>query len=292
MRSHESIDHQPMQALPRRATAALMAAMALAAVAGLVAWGPVGLVPHMHSFADDGLWLGVPNGMTVLTHVPLIPIGLWGIWRVTRLPPGEPLRWIWGWFFCCQMLATLGGMLYHLRPGDLTFIWDQLPKSAACSLFALAFLAERIDGRFGLATAIGYALGATLLGGVWWWQTLQRDGLGDLRPLLWLELLPVLLVATGAWTLSGHLLSRQDWLRSQVSFVIAQGVDWLDKPIAEWTHHVIGGHSMRHLALAACVGWVAYRLGARQLATGGAIPSREPDDAAIPAATESAEIAL
>jgi hypothetical protein len=248
-------------ALSRRATVALMLAMALAAIVGLVAWGPVGLVPHMHHFVDEGPWLGVPNGINVLSHVPLIPIGLWGIWRVSRLPSNEPLRWIWGCFFLCQMLATLGGMYYHRAPGDAAFIWDQVPKSAACSLFAFAFLAERIDRRFGNPIAIATALSASLLGGIWWLYSLHHDGLGDLRPLIWLEMLPVLLVATGAWTLSGHLLSRQDWMRSQISFVVAQTVDWTDGAVFDLTHQTIGGHSMRHLALAACVGWVAYRLG-------------------------------
>lgn len=254
-------------ALSRRAMVALMLAMALAAVVGLVAWGPVGLVPHMHHFADEGWWLGVNNGTNVLSHLPLVPIGIWGLWRVSRLPLHEPLRWIWGWFFVCQMLATLGGMFYHLAPGDAAFIWDQVPKSAACSLFAFAFLAERIDRRCGNAAAIALALIAALLAGIWWLYSLHHDGVGDLRPLIWLEMLPVLLVATGAWTLSGHLLSRQDWMRSQISFAVAQTVDWADREVFEWTHQVIGGHSVRHLALAACVGWVAYRLGQETAST-------------------------
>jgi hypothetical protein len=258
---HDQVDPAVSSALSRRATVALMLAMALAAVVGLVAWGPVGLVPHMHHFVDEGTWLGVPNGLNVLSHVPLIPIGLWGIWRVSRLPSNERLRWIWGWFFLCQMLATLGGMFYHLAPGDSAFIWDQVPKSAACSLFAFAFLAERIDRRFGESPAIAAALIASLLGGIWWLYSLHHEGVGDLRPLIWLEMLPVLLVATGAWTLRGHLLSRQDWMRSQISFAVAQTVDWTDGTVFELTHHAIGGHSVRHLALAACVGWVAYRLG-------------------------------
>ncbi|MGH6645850.1 hypothetical protein [Aquabacterium sp.] len=258
---HVHVDPAVSSALSRRATVALMLAMALAAVVGLVAWGPVGLVPHMHHFVDEGTWMGVPNGINVLSHVPLIPIGLWGIWRVSRLPSNERLRWIWAWFFLCQMLATLGGMFYHLAPSDSAFIWDQVPKSAACSLFAFAFLAERIDRRFGESPAIATALIASLLGGIWWLYSLHHDGVGDLRPLIWLEMLPVLLVATGAWTLSGHLLSRQDWMRSQISFVVAQTVDWTDGAVFDLTHHAIGGHSVRHLALAACVGWVAYRLG-------------------------------
>jgi hypothetical protein len=260
----------PSSVLSRRATVALMFAMVLAGAAGLVAWGPVGLVPHMHHFADTRMVWGTPNGGLVWSHLPLLPIGAWGLWRVSRLPSDEPLRGVWATFFCCQMMATVGGMVYHWQPNDLTFVGDQLPRSAACSLFAAAFLAERIDRRFGGQMAISVALLATCMGGLWWLGTLNAWGVGDLRPLLLLELSPIAMVATGAWTLRGHLLTRQDWMRSQLSFVVAQTIDWADAPIFEWTGHVVSGHALRHVALATCVGWVAYRLGyqskkARQL---------------------------
>ena len=247
--------------LTRRATVTLMLAMALAAMVGLIAWGPVVLVSHMHHFADQRTWRSMPNALNVCSHLPLIPIGLWGLWRVSCLAAAEPLRGIWFWFFVCQLLATLGGMVYHLAPGDVTFIWDQVPKSAASTLFALAFLAERVDRRLGHANAIASGLIASLLGGIWWLYTLGLSGVGDLRPLMWLEMLPVLLVAAGAWTLNGHLLTRSDWMRSQLSFVLAQALDWGDRWLFVASGQVISGHSLRHLALAACCGWVAYRLG-------------------------------
>src|SRR5690606_18841412 len=130
--------------LTRRATVALMLAMAVAATAGLLAWGPVGVSAGTHQFADARALWGVPYGGNVWSHLPLLPIGVWGLWRVSRLPATEPLRWVWACFFCCQMLATVGGMIYHWRPHDASFVWDHVPRSAACALFSAAFLAERI----------------------------------------------------------------------------------------------------------------------------------------------------
>lgn len=246
-------------ALSRRAVVALLAAMAAATAMGMLAWGPVGLSVHMHEYADGRTIFGIPNAVNVLTHVPLLPLGLWGFWRVARMPEHDDLRAVWGLFFVCQMLATLGGMAYHVIPTDVMFVWDQMPKSAACALMSCAFLAERVDARWGGPLALTVALVVSVLGGAWWVASLKLYGLGDLRPLLWLEFMPTLLVATGAWSLAGRLLTRQDWMRSLISFVVAQSVDWADKPIylmGGW----ISGHSIRHLALAACVGWIAYRL--------------------------------
>ena len=258
-------------ALSRKAIATLMLAMALAGMVCLMAWGPVVLVSHMHQFADQRNWLGAPNGVNVWSHLPLIPVGLWGIWRVSQLPSGETLRWIWAGFFICQLAATLGGMIYHWVPTDATFMWDQVPKSAASTLFALAFLAERVDRRFGAMPAIAVGLAASGLGGLWWLYTLGLGQVGDLRPLMWLELLPVVLVATGAWTLHGHLLSRHDWMRSQISFALAQILDWGDRAVYLASGQMVSGHALRHVALAACCGWVAYRLGGQ---TDAELPTR------------------
>jgi hypothetical protein len=251
----------PSSALSRRAALALMFAAALAGVAGLMAWGPVVLRPQMHQLADARVLWGVPSGLNIWTHLPLLPVGLWGLWRVSHLSRQEPLRLVWACFFIWQMLATVGGMVYHWRPDDQSFIWDQVPRSAACALFSVAFLAERIDRRAGLRGGVLLALLSVLLAGLWWVFTLQQWGAGDLRPLIWLEYSPVGLLAAGAWTLQGHLLSRRDWQRSLLSFGVAQAVDWADRPIFEASHQMVSGHALRHLALAACVGWVAWRLG-------------------------------
>lgn len=261
----------PAVVLGRRSSVALLAAMAVASLLGLLVWGPVGLSTHTHAYADERTLFGVPHAMNVWTHMPLLPLGLWGLWRVRALPAGESLRLVWALFFLCQMLATIGGMAYHWAPHDTLFVWDQMPKSAACALMSCAFLAERVDERWGAPPAVFGALLLSAAGGLWCWATLSLQGEGDLRPLLWLEFMPTALVATGAWNLSGRLLTRGDWMRSLFSFVFAQTVDWADRGIyvaSGW----ISGHSIRHLALAACVAWIAYRLGA-------GLPRRREDGA-------------
>lgn len=246
--------------LPRRAVEALLLAMAVATLLGLLAWGPVGLSSRMHHYADERTIWGVPQAMNVWTHLPLIPLGLWGLWRVRHLAGYDELRRVWSLFFVCQILATIGGMFYHWAPSDHMFVWDQMPKSAACSLMACAFLAERMDPRWGSVPTVLIALGLNVVGGIWWLVSPLWFGLGDLRPLIWLEFMPTLLVAAGAWSVPGRLLTREDWMRSLASFVVAQTVDWADGPIFSALGG-LSGHSIRHLSLAVCVGWIAYRLG-------------------------------
>lgn len=265
--------------LNRRSSLAMLLALVAASLMGLLAWGPVELSHHTHVFADQRAWLGIPNASNVLSHLPLIPLGLWGLHRVSQLQPGESLRAVWALFFSCQILATFGGMIYHWAPSDAVYVWEALPRSAACTFMACAFLAECVDRRWGSPAALLVAFGACVLSGLWWLATYRLSGTGDLRPLLWLEYMPTLLVATGAWNLSGHLLTRQDWQRSLISFVVAQTVDAADGQILTalgW----VGGHAIRHLALAACVAWLAYRLGSNLRREAALAAARQRADAA------------
>jgi hypothetical protein len=86
-------------------------------------------------------------------------------------------------------------------------------------------------------------------------------------------------------------LTRADWLRSQISFAVAQTVDWGDKAIFEGTGQVISGHAVRHLALAACVGWVAYRLGAPGRQLQAELEAARRHEAAMKAASMAASMA-
>jgi hypothetical protein len=264
---------QPAQ-LKRRSSLVMLFALVAASLMGFIAWGPVELTPRSHWFADQRTLFGISNAINVLSHVPLIPLGIWGLWRVAQLPQGEPLRMVWALFFASQMLATVGGMAYHLAPSDHLYVWEQLPKSAACTFMACAFLAEWIDLRWAGVLAMSGAVLANITGAVWWVATLHWFGAGDLRPLLWLEFMPTMLVATGAWNLAGRVLGRQDWQRSLISFVVAQFVDWADPKIFSALGY-FSGHSVRHLALASCVAWLAYRLG-RNLKYDAATTRRSP----------------
>ncbi|MEY2837755.1 MAG: hypothetical protein RJB60_54, partial [Pseudomonadota bacterium] len=64
-----------------------------------------------------------------------------------------------------------------------------------------------------------------------------------------------------------------------------------DKAIFDATGHVISGHAVRHLALAACVGWVAYRLGAPGRQLQAELEAARKQEAAMRAVSMAASMA-
>ena len=244
--------------LSQRCTVVLLAALGLATLAGLLAYGPITLATDAHRLADQRHWLGLPNAADVLSHLPVALAGAWGAWRIRQLAAPDPLRRPWRWFFLATVVAGLLGAWHHVAPADASFVLSQVARSAACALLLLVFLAERVDDRWGGFHPVAGMVIAALLGGLWWAWTSWSDGQGDLRPLLWLGLLPLLLALAGLWSLPGSRVSGHDWLIALLAFAAAHALQAIDAPVMRATGFV-SGHTLHHLALAGCIGWLAYR---------------------------------
>lgn len=244
--------------LSRRCTVVLLAALVLATLAGLLAYGPITLSDGVHALADQRAWLGLPNAADVLSHLPVAIAGAWGAWRIRQLTAPALLRRPWWCFFLATLVAGLLGAWHHVEPNDASFVLSQVARSAACALLLLVFLAERVDARWGDTAPVAGMFAAALFGGLWWAWTNWSDGQGDLRALLWLGLLPLLVALAGAWSLPGSRVGGHDWLIALLAFAVAHALQAVDAPVMRLTG-VVSGHTLHHLALAGCIGWLAYR---------------------------------
>lgn len=164
----------------------------------------------------------------------------------------------WMWFFLAAIPAGLMGSFYHWAPDDTRFVLSQMSRSFASALLLCVFLAERVDRRWGSIPALLGWLAATLLGGAWWAMTHSMQGSGDLRPLLWIGLSPLLLVPAGIWRLPGSRISGANWLVVLVLFAGAHALQWADTPVMQALEGLASGHALHHVALAGCIGWLAY----------------------------------
>lgn len=248
--------------LTRRCTVALLAALALSTLAGLLAYGPVTLSAHAHEFADQRPLWGLPSALDLLSHLPVIAAGLWGWRRIQALPASlpPPCRRAWATFFLAAAATGLAGAVYHWAPDDARFVLSQTTRSAACGLLVLVLLSERVDLRWGSRAAVVAMLAVAGAGALWWALTQWLDSEGDLRPLLWVGLLPLLLTLAGAWQLPGSRVPGRDWLAALLAFAAAHLLQLGDHAVMTWTGW-ISGHTLHHLALAGCVAWLAYCVG-------------------------------
>jgi hypothetical protein len=247
-----------LQALRRRSALMLFAAMAVALAAGLLAWGPVVLSPGVLLHADTRTPGSIANVMTTLAGVVALSAGLWGWGAMQRSRWARDVQRPWSYFFASASLSGLISCLHSLTAGNAAIVIAHALAASSFSLVLLAFLAERVDARFGSRpVCIGAIIAASLAAGTWWLDA-SAQGAGDLRALLLLEILPLLLIPAGALDLRGRYTTAFDWVLMLCLYAITRVCDMADGPMLEWTGW-IGGHTLTQLGTAAIAVWIALR---------------------------------
>jgi hypothetical protein len=199
--------------------------------------------------------LGVPNLINALSCLPMAWVAAWGAiglhravtWPVAlRRPASGFMGLSLGW-----ALLAAG---HHLAPSRAGALAIHVLVAASCALLLLTFLAERHGLRFGSRRACALAVGAAVAAGLSWWGT----G-GDARGLVWLQALPVLLVATGVFAQQGLFTRQVDWTAMLAMYVIARVADLVDGAVLHALGGLLSGHAVMHLAGAAVAGVMARR---------------------------------
>ena len=230
----------------------LGAILALALLAGL---GPhLTQAPHIHDYADQRAWLGLPCALDVLSNVPFALFGLWGLRVLGRVPVAAldaTQRALAVLFFAGLVLTALASGWYHGHADDSGLFVDRLGMSFAfAGLLGLA-VASRMTARAGHGLAPVVLLWGMLGAWVCWrsgnllpWAVLQGAGL------------VLLLVLSVRQPRSGGLAVR--WWLIILVYAVAKLCELADHVIFETTAQLISGHSLKHL-VAAFAAWPVIR---------------------------------
>jgi hypothetical protein len=226
----------------------LILALALAAVVGVLRLPPIAQDLDYHLFADQEAWLGLPNFWNVVSNLPFLVVGAFGLWRApvavdAVLAPGYRL------FCACVLLVALGSAVYHYAPGTQTLIWDRLPMAGAFMALFVCVLTDAVSRQ---AHRLLWPLVLTGLASVGYWYWTEQQGRGDLRfyalvQFLPLVLLPLILLLFGTRQLRAGLL----WL-TLLLYLAAKATEHYDGEI--YTRlGVISGHSLKHVIAALAI---------------------------------------
>jgi hypothetical protein len=239
--------------------------VAIASGAGLALCfvDPIAQDPGYHRFADGRAFAGVPNFGNVLSNLPFLILGALGAARLSSAtPPGmEPrLRSVYLTFFAGSALVGVGSAYYHWAPGNETLAWDRAPMTVAFMAFCALVIGEHVRAELGRALLVPLlALG--LLSVLWWWWSEAR-GAGDLRLYALVQFLPLLLLPLVVWLYPARLRPVRYFGYVFASYVVAKLFEIYDAPLLELIG--VSGHSLKHLAAAAGVLFVALALERRR----------------------------
>lgn len=205
-----------------------------------------------HQFADDRTFLGIKNTWNVVSNLPFLAIGLWGLafmassrgrqigtWYVH---PAE--RWPYFVFFLGLALTGVGSAYYHWTPNNDTLLWDRLPLAVAFMALFAAVIGERINLRAGI-----WLLGPLVLAGagsVIYWQWSETQGHGDLRPYFFVQFFPLIALPLIFLLFPAKYTRTQDLIAALGLYVLAKALEALDTQIYS-AGAIVSGHTLKHL---------------------------------------------
>ena len=248
----------------------LLAGLTFAFSAAVFLQAPIPQNPAYHQFADQRALLGIPHCLNVVSNLPFLLVGLWGLrvlFRLARTPgqqaflgPSDALAY--QVLFLSVALVGLGSAWYHLDPRNGTLLWDRLPLSAAFMAFLAAVLAERVDrraGLIGLPPLVAFGLFSVL-----YWYFTEQVGAGDLRYYIVAQAYPVLFAPLMVRLLPSPYTRGSDFYVAALLYVLAKGAEVLDHEVyaaGGW----ISGHTWKHLLGALGAWWVLRMVRRRRL---------------------------
>src|SRR5688572_25139004 len=106
---------------------------------GLVFAPPIPQPQSYHQFADQRTLFGVPHFWNVVSNLPFILVGTWGLFRGRDVSPRM--------FFLGVSLTGFTSSYYHWDPNDFGLFWDRLPMSIAFMAVLAIVIEERVDAR-------------------------------------------------------------------------------------------------------------------------------------------------
>ncbi len=235
--------------MPKSAKYLLLLAMILVPVFLLLAIPPFAQPLWYHDFADQRYIFNVPHFYNVVSNIPFVFVGLWGLWYLVRCRPDDKFagsmdRWLYGVFFAAVMLTGVGSAYYHANPNNERLLWDRLPLAVAfMALFAL-ILAERVCYPAGIALFV--PLGLLGAGSVIYWHLTEEWERGDLRPYLLVQLYPLIVIPLVLVLFPPRFTLTQDLYAALICYLLAKALELLDRQIYS-QGQIISGHTLKHL---------------------------------------------
>jgi hypothetical protein len=127
----------------------------------IAAFGPAVQQPALyHAFADQRALLGIPHALDVLSNLPFLLLGLFGMSRLRHV---ADVRWKGLYLLLCLglLLTFLGSSAYHLAPADAGLLYDRLGMLVLFAAILGLAAADRLGFSAARMTVLGVALGGS-----------------------------------------------------------------------------------------------------------------------------------
>lgn len=210
---------------------------------------PIAQDNSYHNFADKNEYFSIPNFFDVLSNLAFIVVGFSGLYhlfgkncrvfQIDRLP--------YCLFFISVTLVGFGSAYYHLWPDNTTLVWDRLPMTLAFMALFTFVISEFISKT--LALKLFYPLLILGLCSVLYWTWSESNGVGDLRPYILVQFLPMLMIPIILLRFKSAYTNSEGYWYLLTAYIVAKVFEYFDKEVFDLLGF-ISGHSLKHLVAA------------------------------------------
>jgi hypothetical protein len=216
--------------------------------------------PAYHLFADTRTILAINNFWNVMSNLPFLLVGLWGLAFIgrhgtTTCLHGSQSAYLV--FFSGILLTAFGSGYYHLAPANEPLVWDRLPMTIGFAGLFSIIIGEVISGRAARRLLIPLLLAG--YASVEYWAFTESRGAGDLRPYAVMQFLPMLLIPIILLTRKPAIGATKYYWIMLLFYLAAKVFEQLDAVVYA-AGALLSGHSIKHLFAALTPATVLYAL--------------------------------
>ena len=230
----------------------LIVGVCISALVALILTPKIRLGAGYHDFADTRIVFGLPHALDVLSNVPFIVVGMWGLlWllgdtsRLSFLDMRE--RTPYFVFFAGVALTGTGSFCYHLSPSNSRLPWDLIPMACCFETLVVALFMERVNVRIGLICLVPLLLLGVASVAEWYWS--EARGLGDYKFYLFVQFFSPVVVALILVLFPSPYSGTRYLAAAFALFVAAKLFESLDRAIYS-LGEIVSGHSLKHVTAA------------------------------------------
>ncbi len=209
---------------------------------------PIPQDPAYHLFADTRSFMSIPNALDILSNLPFMLVGGYGLWICRSCHAGAA----WVTLFAGVTLVAAGSAYYHAVPDNETLVWDRLPMTIGFMGLFAALLTEYVHWSLRHLLVPAVTIGIASIG-VWVWT-------GDLRVYAWVQFMPLLTLPVLIWRYDASHTHQHLLFWGLGAYLSAKVSEHFDTEVYALTGSLVSGHSLKHLLAAASVLLIAEML--------------------------------
>lgn len=247
-------------------TGAVLCGLALAALIAVLP--PLPEPPAYRSLADGRAFFGIANFLNVVSNLPFLLVGGWGLYFLARArtrQPGafaDPLeKWPYTFCFLAIALVAAGSAYFHWVPNGASLMWDRLPMSIGFMALLAAVVVERISAKAGLRLLLPLLLAGA--GSVIYWRLSALQGAENLLPYAAVQYGSIGAIVVIAAVFPSRYTRGSDIFGVVAIYAAAKVAEALDAQIYA-LGQVVSGHTLKHLIAAFAAYWLLRMLQLRR----------------------------